>query len=106
MYKYMQDQVAKHPDLALGGPSLQWLYEALTETRSLGLMSAPDTPVLTFLGSNERIVDSKAVHQRMANWPSGQFVIVDGAEHEVMMEGPETRRSITDQTTAFFAGNR
>ena len=103
MYKYMQDQVAKHPELALGGPSLQWLYEALTETRTLRLMSAPDTPVLTFLGSNERIVESRAVHQRMANWPSGRLVIVDGAEHEVLMEGPETRQSVTDQTSAFFA---
>lgn len=102
MYKYMQDQVTKYPELALGGPSLQWLYEALTETRSLRLMSTPDAPVLTFLGSNERIVESRAVHQRMVSWQSGQLVIVDDAEHEVMMEGPETRRSVTDRTTAFF----
>ena len=35
MYDYMIRQTRAHPDVALAGPTLNWLYEALKETRDL-----------------------------------------------------------------------
>jgi len=103
MFAYMQRQVAAHPDLSLGGPSLQWLNEALIETRSMMRMAAPEMPTLTFLGSNERVVDPQAVIDRMARWPDGRLETIEGAEHEVLMETPPRRQRIHAAIDAFFA---
>jgi len=102
IYAMMKEQVAAHLRFALGGPSMNWLFEALTETRNLMAMAAPKVPALTFLGSNERIVDTAAVSKRMQGWPDGRLERVEGAEHEVLMEWPEIRTRLMDQTTDLF----
>ncbi|PIE10235.1 MAG: lysophospholipase [Rhodobacterales bacterium] len=90
-WDWMRTQVASHPELSLGGPSLHWLDEALKETRSLSLMPSPRTPVVTFLGTDEKIVDPSRIETRMAHWPEGELVVLDGLRHEVLMEPPEVR---------------
>ncbi|MBV0914094.1 alpha/beta fold hydrolase [Anianabacter salinae] len=96
MFDYMRRQVVEKPELALGGPSYQWLNEALTECRALSRLPAPDLPCVTFLGTHERIVDPGRIHARMAQWPRGRLEIVDGGEHETMMERPEVRARFFD----------
>ncbi len=105
MYDMMQHQVRSHPDLALGGPSLGWLHEALSETHKLSRMPSPDKPAITFLGTNERIVDTKSVVDRMQRWPNGRLDIIPGAEHEVLMETPGTRAHVYKLTDALFSEN-
>ncbi len=94
MYEMMQRQLAAHPELALGGPSLGWLHEALAETRALARLPAPETPGIVFLGANERIVDARSVIARIRGWPRGELDIIPGAEHEVLMETPEVRQHV------------
>ncbi len=103
MYRMMQDQLAAHPELALGAPSTIWLREALDECTWLMEQTAPEIPALTFLGSHEQIVDRKAIRARMANWPSGTLVEIPDGEHEVLMEAPEVRGPVFDQLAAHFA---
>lgn len=102
MYAFMQEQAKAHPQLPLGGPSMHWLFEALTETRTLQTAPPPDTPTLTYLGTDERIVDANAVIRMMRNWPNGQLEMIEGAEHEVLMELPEIRKRVFDGMTALF----
>ncbi len=102
MYRMMQDQLAAHPELALGAPSTIWLREALDECTWLMEQTAPEIPALTFLGSHEQIVDRKAIRARMANWPSGTLVEIPDGEHEVLMEAPEVRGPVFDQLAAHF----
>lgn len=102
MYAYMQVQMREVPDMALGGPSLHWLHEALKEMRALAASPAPDMPCLTFLGDAEQIVDPEAIKTRMANWPNGELVMKPGAEHEVLMELPVIREPVHDACAAFF----
>ncbi|MFV0512417.1 MAG: alpha/beta fold hydrolase [Jhaorihella sp.] len=102
MYAMMQDQLAAHPELGLGGPSLLWLREALRECRDLTRQPAPALPCITFLGGNERIVDSNAVRARMAAWPGGTLDVIAGAEHEVAMETPATRSRLFDRLESLF----
>ncbi|KIC44142.1 hydrolase [Ruegeria sp. ANG-S4] len=102
MYKMMQDQLAAHPELALGAPSTIWLREALDECAWLMEQTAPQTPCLTFLGSHEQIVDRKAIRARMADWPGGTLVEIPDGEHEVLMEAPEVRGPVLDQMAAHF----
>jgi len=106
MYAYMQKQAAAHPQLVLGGPSMHWLFEALTETRSLQAISAPVLPVITYLGTNERIVDTSAVIKKMDNWPNGHLEMVEGAEHEVLMEQPQMRNRVLQGAVDLFSKHR
>ena len=106
MYQMMRDQLAAHPELALGAPSAIWLREALDECNWLMNQTAPDIPGLTFLGSHEQIVDSKAIRDRMENWPSGTLVEIPDGEHEVLMEAPEVRGPVYDQIAAHFLNAR
>lgn len=91
MFTYMQKQASAHPELTLSGPSLTWLHEALVETNALRQEAPPNFPAIAFLGGNERIVDPEPIYEVMARWKGGHLEIVDGAEHEIMMEKPQTR---------------
>ena len=91
MYERMIFQARAHPELGLGGPSLRWLNQALRECRDLARHSSPDLPCLTILGSDEAIVDPRAVHTRMQNWPDGHLMVVEEGRHEVLMDAPALR---------------
>lgn len=106
MYAFMQAQVRSHPELALGGPSLHWLSEALRECLRLRLMASPKLPCVTMLGTVERVVDRRPIHDRMARWPGGKLIMVPGAEHEVMMETPAIRAQFYDTACALFEAHR
>jgi lysophospholipase len=104
MFALMQSQLTAHPELALGGPSLIWLREALFETRHLAGRASPDMSCITFLGAEEKIVDVTQVHARMAIWPRGTLDLIPDAEHEVLMEVEPVRRRIFDRLAQHFAG--
>ncbi len=102
MYAYMQRQMTGQPDLALAGPAINWVYEALKECKSLRAKPSPDIPCLTFLGTDERIVHTGDIHNRMARWPNGTLDLIEDGEHEVLMEVPDTRTHIFDACAAFY----
>lgn len=106
MFDYMRRHLEAVPDLALAGPSLAWLNEALRETRTLARRPAPDYPALTFLGTAERIVCPFAIAQRMERWPGGRLHRIEGARHEMMMEGPDTRAAFFDAAAELFERHR
>jgi lysophospholipase len=101
----MRRQVAEVPDLALGGPSIGWLKAALQECAALAAMPAPKVPAICALGTAEKVVDVPPVHLRMAGWAKGQLDLYPGAEHEIMMEGPATRKRFFDRAAALFDAN-
>ena len=102
MFAYMQRQVVAHPELGIAGPSVRWLREALLETARLNEKPSPDLPVLTFLGSDETIVDHGRIHNRMARWPRGELVQIDGGKHEMLMEIPSIRNDVFRRGLALF----
>lgn len=103
MYAWMQAQTSALPELGLGGPSLQWLYQALSETRTLrSLRPLPGLPAITHIGSEEKIVDPEAVTAVMADWKRGALTRVNGAEHEIMMEIKPVRDAFFDSAAALF----
>ncbi len=91
MWDYMRRQVLARPELQLGGPSLNWLHEALAECRTLARRPAPALPCTCYTGTHERIVDIPRIEARMAGWPGGRLDMIEGAEHEIMMEAPHIR---------------
>lgn len=102
MFAMMHDQLIAHPEMQLGGPSYVWLREALAETAHLAGRAAPKMPCITYLGTNERIVGTPRIHERMASWNSGQLRLIEGGEHEILMESPEIRNPVFDEIAALF----
>lgn len=105
MFAYMRHQVATHPDLALGGPSLGWVHSALQECGALSNLPAPDVPCVAALGTAERVVATLPIHLRMAGWKNGRLDLYAGAEHEVMMETPGHRARFFDGAATLFAAH-
>jgi len=91
MWQRLRDQLRARPELALGAPTLGWLAAALAETARLSRLPSPGLPALALLGGEETVVDPGAVRARMAGWPGGALLDLDGARHEPLMEGPEIR---------------
>lgn len=102
MFDFMGMQLDAHPELELAGPTLRWLNEAMRETRGLCETPPPNVPCLTFLGTDEAIVDSKAIHSYMAKWSNGTLHMLKDARHEVMMETPAMRKDVFDAMAAHF----
>ncbi len=105
MWAYMQRQVAKHPDLALGGPSMGWLRAAMAECSALSMIDSPSYPAFSALGLAEKVVDTMPIHVRMARWPGGRLDLYQAAEHEVMMETASTRSRFFDAADSLFQAN-
>lgn len=98
----MGAQLKAHPDLGLGGPSLRWLNRSLHEMQQLSTVRAPNVPCLSYLGTEEAIVDPLRIRSRMGNWPDGVLRVIEGGRHEMLMDTPAMRSMIFDETTAFF----
>ena len=104
MFAWMKRQLAAHPELALGGPSLGWLRAALREMWETKGLTSPDVPCLTVLGAEERIVDPADVRDRMARWPGGTLLELEGARHEALMEAPSIRARVFDALDEHWRG--
>lgn len=98
----MQGQIRENPVLALGGPSLRWGGAALSEMATLARLPAPEIPALIGLGSNERIVSPAAIRAQAARWPLAELVEYPDAEHELLMETPQTRDDFLSRAIALF----
>ncbi|MCA8867747.1 MAG: alpha/beta hydrolase [Rhodobacteraceae bacterium] len=103
-WEYMTRLVKAHPGLEIGGPSIQWLYEALVETRDLMASTPPEHEMLCMIGSDEKVVDKRDVLAYAERWTHGQVAIVTGARHEILMESQEIRKRAHDMIDAFFSG--
>ncbi|MDU8943068.1 alpha/beta hydrolase [Ovoidimarina sediminis] len=102
----MQRQARAVDRFRLGGPSLIWLGEALAETRALQRIALPDIPAHVSLGTEEKIVEAPAVTRLAERWESASFTLVEGAEHEILMERPGIRSAFLDRCFATFAKAR
>jgi len=102
MWALFGKQLQAHPELGLGGPSLRWLNASLREMHWLRSQPSPRIPCLTYLGTEEAIVDPFRIRARMKNWPDGTLRIIEGGKHEMLMDTPDMRNLIFDETVAFF----
>lgn len=102
-WDWLRAQVTAGPELALGGPSLHWLHEALREMRRLMAGPAPDVPALALVGSEEAVVDSARIRRRLADWPGARLLTLEGGRHELLMERPMLRGQALAEILGHFA---
>ncbi len=82
-------QIAAHPELSLGGPSMQWTRAALEEMARLYIAPLPNLPVLTLLGGAESVVSASVIRTQVGQMAQGRLLELPGAKHEIFMERPE-----------------
>lgn len=102
MWVYMRDQVIKHPELQLGGPSIRWFEAALREMDDLASTPAPKQPAICYLGDNEQIVTKSRIIDRMKSWSNGRLIDVPNAEHEILMMHENIQNQIVSEISDFF----
>jgi lysophospholipase len=90
----MKSDLEADPRLALAGPTIGWLAAALAEMRALRRTPSPDVPALALLGTAEAVVDPEAILSRMARWPGGRVLRLEGARHEPLMEDRARRAAL------------
>jgi lysophospholipase len=96
-------QITAHPDLALGGPSMQWTYAALEEMARLYVAPLPRLPMLVMLGSEETVVSSSIIRSQVAKMADGALLELPGARHEIFMERPEIAAAVWGRIDEFLA---
>lgn len=101
-FEWCASQIAAHPELALGGPTLQWTYAAIEEMTRLRRAPPPRTPMLVLLGSEETVVSPTVIRTEVARMAHGELLELSGARHEIFMEGPETQRRVWQRIDSFL----
>lgn len=99
----MLREAAAWPKLTIGGASYNWISRALNECSRLARMESPDLPMTVSLGTREQIISGAAIRDRVARWPGARLLEVDGARHEVMMEGEDLREQFFNAALTQFA---
>ncbi len=96
-------QITAHPELALGGPSMQWTYAALEEMARLYVAPLPRIPVLVMVGTEETVVSTSVIRSQVAKMAEGDLLELDGARHEIFMERPGIVSEVWRRIDAFLA---
>jgi lysophospholipase len=87
-FRWCQAQLAAHPELGLGSPSVAWTGGALRAARAVATGPMPLIPTLVLLGSDEVVVSAADVRRVTRRMPHGELVELAGARHEILMERP------------------
>lgn len=102
MYEYFIRQAKTLTDHQIGGPSMGWLFQTLKETKALSQMLSPDVPCMALCGTNDELIETSVVQQRIARWQSGQFEQIQDAKHDLLSETSSIRQSAVAKITQHF----
>jgi lysophospholipase len=82
------------PEIRLAGPTWGWLeaaYRSMRAMREPGYAEAIITPTLIFGAGRDRICLTQAAREFAKRMPRGEYVELEDAEHEIMMENESIR---------------
>jgi lysophospholipase len=99
--------IAAVPEIALGGPTVGWVNAAL---RATAQFEEPDfareiaTPTLVLASGADRVVDVAATERFASRLRTGRLIVIDGAEHEALMEQDRFRELFWAAFDQFIPG--
>jgi len=96
------------PGLALGSPSIQWLYAAFQTISEIAEPEFPESvkvPMLLFGAGDDKIVSAKAIEQLGSEMRVGSFMLLPNARHEILMERDHIREQFWAAFDAFIPGS-
>lgn len=101
--------VRNTPEIAVGPPTIGWLYAAC---RAMREAADPDfgpsikVPVLVVAAALDKVVSLKAIETLVAELRAGAQVVITGSRHEIMMERDAIREQFWAAFDAFIPGSR
>jgi len=81
--------VAVEPELGLGWPTIGWLHAAFRLMREFEEPDFPRrtlTPILVVAAGADRVADTRATERFASRLRAGRLIVIDGAQHEILME--------------------
>ncbi|WP_417441555.1 lysophospholipase [Idiomarina sp.] len=98
-YKAFRDVYDNVSDVQLGGPTFNWLYEAISAAINAQKLANDITiPVILFQAGNDKVVSASG-QKKVAAAVTGdhfRFKTIKGASHELMMETDKFRQPVLD----------
>jgi lysophospholipase len=101
------DLTKSAPGLFLGGPTVGWTHAAFRAMRRFDDPNFPrraNTPILIIAAGADRVVDCAAAERFAARMRGGRIVVIEGAEHEIMIEREALRAKFWAAFDAFVPG--
>jgi len=101
--------VTSAPHLAIGAPTIGWLYaacEAMREASDPDFGPAIKVPTLVIAAAVDRIVSVRAIETLAGELRAGAQVVIAGSEHEILMERDFIRQQFWAAFDAFVPGTR
>ena len=101
-FQRTKDFLIRHPDLRLAGPTWGWVaaaYRSIAGLKPKGIT----TPVLICGAGKDRVVVTEATRRFTKSMPQGQYLQIDGAEHEILMERDMFRLRFWEAVDGFIA---
>jgi lysophospholipase len=89
------------PQIGIGGPTVGWTHAAF---RAISRFDNPDfgslarTPILIVAAGHDRVTETGAAERLASRMRTGRVVVIDGAQHEILIE----RDCLRDQFWAAF----
>lgn len=98
-YKAFRDAYDNVSDVQLGGPTFNWLYEAISAAINAQKLANDITiPVILFQAGNDKVVSASGQKKVAAAVTRDhfRFETIKGASHELMMETDKFRQPVLD----------
>jgi lysophospholipase len=100
--------IESSPELRLGGPTVGWTHAAF---RLFGRFEDPNfprgtvTPILIVAAGGDRVTDTASTELFATRLRAGRIVVIDGAEHEIMIERDFIRAQFWSAFDQFVPGS-
>jgi lysophospholipase len=83
------------PNLRLGGPTIGWTHAAFRTMKRFAESNFPrsiTTPVLIVAAGRDRVTETAAAERFASRLRAGRIIVIEGAEHEILIERDVLRR--------------
>jgi lysophospholipase len=97
----------RHPELALGQPSVAWLNaacKAAAMATDSEFLAKIRIPVLFVAAGADKVVSTAAIEDCARRMRSASLLTIDGAQHEMLQEADAYREQILAAAKAFMLG--
>jgi len=95
------------PSVGTGWPTVGWLHAAFRLMREFADYEYPLeilTPTLVIAAGQDRVTETRATERFAARLRAGRFLVVDGAQHEILIERDRFRDQFWAAFDAFIPG--
>ena len=99
--------VKADPSIALGGLTVGWLHAAFRQMRRFedpDFPRATSVPTLVIASGADRVTDTRATERFAERLRAGRLIVIEGAQHELLMERDVFRDQFWAAFDAFVPG--